>query len=46
MNMKIQSDGLEKEIGKIKQEIKINKNIGRDLKYKYKNNRELGCLLE
>ena len=41
-----ESSALEKEIGKIKQEIKNNKNIVRDLKYKYKNYEELAGLLE
>ncbi len=41
-----ESSALEKEIGKIKQEIKYNKNIVRDLKYKSKNYEELSGLLE
>jgi len=41
-----ESSALEKEIGKIKQEIMNNENIERDLKYKYKNYEELLGLLE
>ncbi|MBA7526611.1 DNA replication and repair protein RecF [subsurface metagenome] len=41
-----ESGALEKDLGKIKQEIKNNKNIGRDLKYKYKNYEELAGFLE
>ena len=41
-----ESGALEKEIAKIRQEIKNNENIIRDLRYKYKNYEELAGLLE